>query len=197
MVTFVTQKAASSFRPETATVLTGVIQLIATGMSSLLVEHIGRRRLLMTSGVAMAVAHGVLAAQQAWPELQTSAGWVPLLTINLFLVGFSLGLGPLPWLLNAELLPAGDKRWAAGAATAVSWAMCVVMTGGFTEVMLRLGTAATYASLCAVCVSFTLFSALLVPETRGRTSDQIQDDLLAAGPLPCCRPCSSRSLDQL
>lgn len=180
------QEAGTSISPQLSMVITGAIQFVATGFSSVLVENAGRRPLMISSGLLMTFSHVALAVHQGWPWLQAAAGWLPLAAINLFLIGFAVGLGPLSWLLIAELLPPGDKRWAVGAATSVSWLACALMTGFFDEFVRLFGTAAAYWVLGCICAAYTVFVTVLLPETRGLTGHQIQCHLSRQGGTSCC-----------
>ncbi|XP_049794826.1 facilitated trehalose transporter Tret1-like [Schistocerca nitens] len=189
------QEAGTSISPQLSMVITGAIQFVATGFSSVLVENAGRRPLMISSGLLMTFSHLTLAVHQGWPWLQLAAGWLPLVAINLFLIGFAVGLGPLSWLLIAELLPPGDKRWAVGAATSVSWLACALMTGFFDEFVRLFGTSAAYWVLGCICAAYTVFVTALLPETRGLTGHQIQCHLSRQGGTSCC--ISSGSCDNV
>ncbi|XP_049784186.1 solute carrier family 2, facilitated glucose transporter member 8-like [Schistocerca cancellata] len=188
-------EAGTSISPQLSMVITGAIQFVATGFSSVLVENAGRRPLMISSGLLMTFSHLTLAVHQGWPWLQLAAGWLPLVAINLFLIGFAVGLGPLSWLLIAELLPPGDKRWAVGAATSVSWLACALMTGFFDEFVRLFGTSAAYWVLGCICAAYTVFVTALLPETRGLTGHQIQCHLSRQGGTSCC--ISSGSCDNV
>ncbi|XP_049964820.1 facilitated trehalose transporter Tret1-2 homolog [Schistocerca serialis cubense] len=184
-------EAGTSISPQISTVITGAVQLVGTGASALLVENFGRRPLLIASGVLMSVSHLLLAVHQSWLWLHEAAGWLPLVTINVFLIGFAIGLGPLPWLLIAELLPSVSKKWAAGVAVCISWIACSIMTGLFDGFIEEYGTTPAYSLLGGICIIYTVFSAALVPETRGLQSQEIQQKLTDAGTPICFTCCTS------
>ncbi|XP_047005043.1 facilitated trehalose transporter Tret1-like [Schistocerca americana] len=180
------QEAGTSISPQLSTVITGAIQFVATAFSSVLVENAGRRPLLIASGLLMTFSHAAFALHQGSPWLHAEAGWIPLVAINLFLIGFAIGLGPLAWLLIAELLPPADKRWAVGVATSINWLTCAVMTGFFEEFVNHFSTTVAYSVLAFVCLAYTIFVVLLVPETSGLTGNEIQNKMLEKGPMVVC-----------
>jgi SP family facilitated glucose transporter-like MFS transporter 8 len=89
-----------------ATIVVGIVQLVAACLSSLIVERTGRRVLLLFSNVTMAVCHLVLAVyfylKQNCGDLR-NFGWLPLLSVATFIAGFCIGFGPLPWVMLTKL----------------------------------------------------------------------------------------------
>ncbi|KAK7869247.1 hypothetical protein R5R35_000869 [Gryllus longicercus] len=161
-------EAGTSLSPLACTVISGAVQALATGVASLVVDRVGRRPLLLLSAVAMALAHAALALR-----------WAPLFSVNLFLVAFALGLGPMPWFMMAELLPPSAKQWASGAAVALNWSLSFVVTKWFSTLMSALGPSLAYAAFCSVCVVLGVFVTFCVPETRDKTREEIQEELAA------------------
>ncbi|GLH15479.1 Facilitated trehalose transporter Tret1, partial [Gryllus bimaculatus] len=116
--------AESAVSGQVCAVMIGVVQVAATVLCSLAVDTVGRRPLLFCSALGMAVCHMGLAYYFKFlvaGEDARGVWWLPVLMVSGFIVMYSLGLGPLPWLLMAELVPVRDRRWAAGLAGAVNW----------------------------------------------------------------------------
>jgi facilitated trehalose transporter len=97
------QDAGSDIDPNKATILVGAIQIVASIISSILMDRAGRRILLMISGVLMTVALGALGfffyLKEQDPDTASTIGWLPLVCLIMFIVAFSLGFGPIAWLL--------------------------------------------------------------------------------------------------
>lgn len=62
-------------------------------------------------------------------------GWVPLASLMTYVVSFSLGYGPIPWLMMGEILPAKIRGSAASVATAFNWSCTFVVTKCFSSII--------------------------------------------------------------
>ncbi|XP_049837344.1 facilitated trehalose transporter Tret1-2 homolog [Schistocerca gregaria] len=180
------QQADSSLSPEMATLVVGIVQLVATALSGAVVERAGRRPLLLASGATAALSHAALALSASpWAAAAT---WLPLLAINVFFVAFAAGFGSLPWFITAEVVPTPDAAWMSGLAVASNWSLIFTVTKVFPESVAKLGRQMTFALLSVLSTVTTLFALLFVPETRGKPRDAIQRELLEESVfvLPCC-----------
>ena len=87
--------------PETATIIVGVVQVVATFVATMTLDKIGRRLLLIISDSLMALCTLVLGiyygVKSSNDSSVSSAGWISLLALCVFIVAFSLGYGPVPW----------------------------------------------------------------------------------------------------
>ena len=94
--------------PNIATILFGVAQLGATIVSSLIVDKVGRITLLVWSQICNFVALGTLGIYFYFQREQFSMeplAWVPIMCLILYIVSFSIGIGPISTTLMGELLP--------------------------------------------------------------------------------------------
>jgi len=141
------------------------IQVVATGISCLLMDRAGRRPLLIGSLGGMALAAGTMslyfALRPACPP------WVALGALVVYIVSFSLGLGPIPWLLMAEILPARARGVAASAATLLNWTCSFVVTETFADLVQWIEPAGAFLVFAGVCVAGCGYVLVAVPETKG------------------------------
>ena len=91
----------------------------------------------------------------------------------LFVVTFGLGLGPVAWLLPAELFPMGKRAAANGVATGANWLANFAVGQLFLLVAGALGPLA-FIPFGAILAAGFLFAWRFIPETRGRTLEQIE-----------------------
>ena len=100
---------------------------------------------------------------------------VPLVItgIVLFVTSFGLGLGPVVWLLPAELFPMSKRAPATAAVTSVNWLANFLVGQSFPLIAAKLG-AFSFVPFAAVLVIAWLFAYYNVPETRGRTLEDIE-----------------------
>jgi len=104
-------------------------------------------------------------------------GWLPLIAVNLYIVACSLGVGPLPWFMMPELLSNEAKSWVSSIAVCLNWAMAFLVTKFFPIMMNDMGSEATYGTFFVICLVGTIFSVVFVPETKGKTREEIHRQL--------------------
>ena len=100
--------------------------------------------------------------------------WLALAALVAYIVSFSLGLGAIPWLLMGEIFPGHVRALGSSVATMLNWTCSFVVTETFDYVRLALGPAGTFLGFCAVCVAGFVFVAACVPETKGKSLEEIQ-----------------------
>jgi SP family facilitated glucose transporter-like MFS transporter 8 len=101
--------------------------------------------------------------------------WVPLAGLAVFLVAFSFGYGPLPWLISAEMLPPRVKASAASASFGLNWLLVFVVTRTFPALSWELGAGTVFAAFAAVCYAGLAATILYVPETKNKDLHEIQE----------------------
>lgn len=110
-------------------------------------------------------------------EVLEALGWLPLCCFALFVIGFSLGFGPIPWLMMGEVLPAKVRGTAASVATAVNWSCTFLVTKSFPYLIQVAGIHGAFWLFGGMCVLALVFVWLCVPETRGRSLEDIEKSL--------------------
>jgi SP family facilitated glucose transporter-like MFS transporter 8 len=163
--------------PFLATIIVGIVQVVATCIASLLVERTGRRVLLLFSNVTMAVCHLLLAVHfylnQNGGDLR-NFGWLPLICVATFIAGFNIWFGPLLWVMMAELLPNESKNWTSGLAGSVNWILVFAVTNLYGMMIEKLGPMITFGMFGEMCILGTVIIGFIVPETTGKTCEEIQ-----------------------
>jgi len=98
--------------PNTSTIIVGIMSVIATYVSTLIVDRLGRKILLLSSIIVMAICTLLIGAffyMKANEYDVSSIGLIPLTSMCVFIILFSLGFGPIPWMLIGEIFPAQIK----------------------------------------------------------------------------------------
>ncbi|PSN50537.1 hypothetical protein C0J52_03505 [Blattella germanica] len=173
------QKAGVSWSPQTATIAVGIVQVIATFFPSLIVETTGRRVLLLLSISSMTVCLGGLSLHAYIQENNLFAdqdilGFIPVILVILHTIMFSIGFGPIPWFMMAELVPPEAKGWASSMSVCLNWALAFAVTNMFPHLIADLGPVGTYGLFAVISVIGTVFVFTSVPETKGKTREEIQ-----------------------
>ena len=168
----------------TQTVFVGITNVVFTIVAVLLLDRVGRRKLLLTGVAGLIVALGVLAAYFWSPELQDHASYLALGGLLLYIASFAVGLGPVFWLMISEIFPTGVRSKAMSVSTVANWGANFLVAATFlslSSLITRQGTFILYGVLAIL--AFAVFAAR-VPETRGRTLEEIQTEVTGADASP-------------
>ncbi|KAL7117326.1 hypothetical protein ACP275_03G064800 [Erythranthe tilingii] len=163
-----------------ATFGVGAIQVIATAVSTWLVDKTGRRILLIVSSSGMSVSlllvavsffvKGMVDEDSSWYGI---LGILSVVGVVCLIISFSLGMGPIPWLIMSEILPPKIKGLAGSGATLANWfcSWVITMTA---PLLLAWSSGGTFTLYTVVCVLTVAFVGIWVPETKGKTLEEIQ-----------------------
>ncbi|KAI5436591.1 hypothetical protein KIW84_022917 [Lathyrus oleraceus] len=140
----------------------------------------GRRLLLIVSSYAMALSLLVVSISFYLKEyispdsdLYATLSLVSVAGVVVMVIAFSLGLGAMPWIIMSEILPINIKGLAGSFATLANWffSWLVTLTA---NLLLDWSSGGTFTIYTAVCVFTAGFVAIWVPETKGKTLEEIQ-----------------------
>jgi sugar porter (SP) family MFS transporter len=162
-----------------STVGVGAVNLIMTVVSVMLIDRAGRRRLLIVSLTGMVLSLAGLGLAFALSGLGTALSWIALICLITYVGSFAVGMGPVFWLLIAEIYPLRVRGAAMSVATAANWLANFAVSLTFLLLLDALGQAGTFWLYALVGVGAIAFSWRLVPETKGRTLEQIEAGLLS------------------
>lgn len=158
----------------------GAVQVIATVVTLWLADKAGRRFLLIVSSAGMTFCLLVVAISFFLKDAVTDGStWynafciLAVVGVVGMVVTFSLGVGAIPWVIMSEILPVNIKGLAGSIATLANWlcAWIVTMTANLLLSWSGGGTFTVYTLICAFMVAFV---TIWVPETKGRTLEEIQ-----------------------
>jgi sugar porter (SP) family MFS transporter len=159
------------------TVAIGVTNLVFTIIAVLLLDRLGRRVFLIAGTVGLTLALVVLGAFFASGTLQANASLVALIALVVYIASFAMGLGPVFWLMISEIFPLEIRGPAMALCTIANWLFNFLVSFTFLTLAADIGKAATfwlYAVIGAIAIAFFF---LRVPETSGRSLEEIQRDL--------------------
>jgi sugar porter (SP) family MFS transporter len=159
-----------------ATVGVGVVNVGLTIASIRLIDRLGRRRLLLWSLSGMTVTLLVLSgAFLAGTSGQLA--WIAVLSVAAYVGFFAIGLGPVFWLLIAEIFPLALRGRAMSLATVANWGFNLIVSATFLDLVSVLGGAGVFLVYAILSIVAVVFVASIVPETRGRSLEQIEEAL--------------------
>ena len=159
------------------TVIMGVINITFTLVAVFTVEKLGRKPLLITGSLGMAVgALGVaLSNVVALPAL------IPVISIMVYSASFMFSWGPICWVYISEIFPNTIRSQATAIAVAFQWIFNFIVSSTFVPMYnMRLGSMGdsfghcfAYALYGVICLAAALFVWKIVPETKGKTLEDM------------------------
>ncbi|MEU4248416.1 sugar porter family MFS transporter [Amycolatopsis sp. NPDC026612] len=159
------------------TVFVGVTNVVFTAIAIVLLDRVGRRGLLLTGTAGIVLGLALLGVFFLVPGLQHRAPWLALAALLLYIASFGIGLGPVFWLMISEIFPLPVRNIAMSACTVGNWAANFVVSLTFlslVQVITRPGTFFLYTGISLLAL---LFFWRKIPETKGRSLEQVQQEL--------------------
>ena len=154
----------------------GLVNVLMTLVAIRLMDRSGRRKLLLSGMGIMGVALLVLAgAFLSGPS--PMLGYVTAGALAAYVGGFAIGLGPVFWLLIAEVFPLSVRGRGMSVASVANWGSNVAVTVVFLDLIRLLGAAGTFLVFAGLTAAGFAFAWSLVPETSGRTLEEIEADM--------------------
>ena len=152
------------------TVVVGAVNLAFTLVAIWLVDKLGRKPLLLAGTLLQVIMLGAVGLM-----FKTGGGGAMLLVAILgFVASFAMALGPVVWILNSEIFPLKLRGRAMAVATFFLWFAAWTVTQTFPMLLDRIGAANTFWAYAACSLLCAIFVAAFVPETKGRTLEEIE-----------------------
>ncbi|XP_019874968.1 facilitated trehalose transporter Tret1-like [Aethina tumida] len=170
----------SSIPPEYSTIFVGIVQMLTVVVSSQLIDRLGRKILLLISTIGSflsLVSMGLYFYLKNNNYRVDSIFWLPLMSLVVYIVVFNLGLSCVPWAMMGELFPSNLKSAASTISTTFCLALAFIITMFFPQVSLTLGMAGSFWGFGLFCLAGAGFVYILVPETKGKSFQEIQEML--------------------
>jgi len=174
-----------------ATNIVGAVQLFATFMSILVVDKAGRRILLFLSGIVMSMSMAAIGAffflfsdpETADAELRSKLEWLPLVSLIVYMIGYSIGFACVPFLLLGEMLPARMRNLLGAAVSSFNLAMTFLVLKFFTTIYLSIGFHGLFWIYAVFSLAGGIFGYIFIPETKGKTLKEIEAHFVGNAPV--------------
>lgn len=151
-------------------VVTGSINLVFTLAALGFVDRLGRRPLMLAGCAGVAVFHFLLGLSYHF-----GLKGMPVLVCTLATIGcYAMSLAPVTWVLISEIFPNRIRGAAVSVSVSALWIACFALTFTFPALNASLGPAGTFWLYSGICVIGFLFVLRRVPETKGKTLEQIE-----------------------
>lgn len=162
-----------------ATAGVGLVNVIMTLVAMRLLDTAGRRRLLLVGLSGMLVTLLIVAGGFE-SGLHGGLAWVTVVSVAAYVAFFAIGLGPVFWLLIAEIFPLAVRGRGMSLATIANWAFNMLVSITFLDLVHGLGRGPTFLIYAAMTFVTIVFTWYLVPETKGRSLEEIEAALEGA-----------------
>lgn len=166
-----------------ATVGIGIVNVLATIFAVLYLDKLGRRPLLLTGLVGMCVSLlGLSLAFQSGTDASLLR-WIAMGCTFLYIICFAFSLGAILWLVVSEIFPLEVRATAMGVAVFSCWLWNFIVSSTFLTLLNALGPSMTFLVYALMCVFSFAFCYYKVPETKGVTLEEIEENIRKRLPL--------------
>lgn len=163
-----------------ANTLNGLFSVLGITVGILLMNRINRRTMLLGGFTLTTIFHILVGASALLFPDNAAKPYVILVFVVLFVFSMQGTIGPLVWLLLAEMFPLKIRSFAMGVCVFALWIANASVAFGFPPFVEAVGIASTFFVFAGLGVLALLFVYTMVPETRGRTLEQFEDDFRTA-----------------
>lgn len=152
--------------------------MTSLALSGFVMGRCNRRTVFIISELLTLLSIGVLGCfffiLDVDKKMASTLNWLPLTSMLIFVSAANLGLTPSAWIVSYEILPDRLKGPGSYIASFFHWSACFVITRTFNDLQRDLGIAGTFWLYGFFSFSGILFGIFLLPETKGKTSDEIE-----------------------
>ena len=156
-------------------VITGAVNVVFTLLALATIDRYGRRFLLLTGVSGLALIYTLLGL---FYRLHMQ-GKPMLLLVLAAIACYAMSLAPVTWVVIAEIFPNHVRGAAVAVAVSALWIACFLLTYTFPLLNAALGAAGTFWSYAAICTAGLLFLFFKLPETKGKSLEEMEASLAA------------------
>jgi len=158
-----------------ATAGIGVVNVLMTIVAMWLIDRAGRRPLLLIGIAGMVVTLGMLGLTFHLSAKSGAMTWLAVISMMVYVASFAISLGPIFWLLISEIYPLKIRSSAEGLAATFNWGSNLLVSLTFLTLLQLMGAPQTFWLYGLFAIAAWLFSYFCVPETKGRTLEEIEE----------------------
>ena len=168
-------------------VITGIANVIFTLVALYVIERWGRRTLILIGAGGLGLIYLTLGTCY---YMQVTGVMMVALVVAAISV-YAMTLGPVTWTLLAEIFPNRIRGVAMGVCTFALWVGCCTLTFSFPSMNASLGSSGTFWAYSLICVSAFVYLWRNCPETKGKSLEELEKELVTPSDLPKGRPQNS------
>lgn len=157
-------------------VITGAINLAFTLVALGFVDKLGRRPLMLLGCAGVGTCHFLIGL-----AYRLGFAGLPVLILTLGAIGcYAMSLAPITWILISEIFPNRVRGLAISVSVSALWIASFILTYSFPVISSAIGSAGVFWLYAGICFAGFVFIAMRVPETKGKSLEQIERELAAA-----------------
>lgn len=155
-------------------VLTGITNVVFTFVAIYTVDKLGRRKLMLIGSCGLALIYGILGTCY-WLHI---TGFFMIILVVGAIACYAMTLGPITWVLLSEIFPNKVRAIAVATCTFALWVGSFTLTYSFPLLNASLGSYGTFWIYAAICAIGFIFFLSRCPETKGKTLEQLENELI-------------------
>ncbi|KAK6484000.1 solute carrier family 2 [Huso huso] len=183
-------------QPVYATIGVGVINTILTMVSVLIVDKAGRRNLFLIGLTGMCLCAIMMTVGLVLLSTYSWMSYISMTAIFLFVSFFEIGPGPIPWFIVAELFSQGPRPAALALAGCCNWTSNFIIGMCFPYIEALCGSY-VFIIFAVMLFGFTMFTYFRVPETKGKTFEEISSEFRRRRHAPPSGPKTATEMELL
>jgi SP family arabinose:H+ symporter-like MFS transporter len=153
----------------------GVINLIFTVVAMRLVDHWGRKKMMLSGSLFMALWLLLIGFCFAFDFFK---GYALTVLVLIFIATYATTLAPVTWVLISEIFPAKIRGVAISVATGMLWLACFGLAYGFPVLIDTLEASQTFFLFSGICFLYFLILLKYIPETKGKTLEEFEQEVV-------------------
>jgi len=175
----VVESAGTGLDPNLASIIIAASQVVLVLVPTFTVDRLGRKALMLGSQAIMILGLIGLAIFFHLKESNDNLapeglGWLPLTSLLIFTVGYNIGMGPIPFVVSAELLPSQTRGLSTAVVIEFYYILSTLTTLFFGNITESLGWTLSYSMFALICLFGSIFILFVIPETKGKSAEQIE-----------------------
>lgn len=155
-------------------VLTGITNVIFTFVAIYTVDRLGRKKLMLIGAGGLAIIYAILGTCY---KMQVT-GFFMIILVVAAIACYAMTLGPVTWVLIAEIFPNRVRAIAVATCTFALWVGSFTLTYFFPLLNTSLGSYGTFWIYAAICAMGFVFFACRLPETKGKSLEELEKELV-------------------
>lgn len=167
----------SEIPSEISSIIIAAVLLLASALTPLVVDRLGRRPILLFSTLTTSISQGIIGLYFYLENNKYDAAaisWLPLFSLIIYMLSFNLGIGPLPWVIMGEMFPPNLKSIAASIIVASNSFLAFFTAIIFPYFIIYCGMAVSFWIFSICCMAGCIFIHFFVLETKGKSLNEIQ-----------------------
>ncbi|XP_036141578.1 facilitated trehalose transporter Tret1 isoform X1 [Monomorium pharaonis] len=177
------EAAGGSVPSKQAPIIIATVRVLASAVTPVIIDWSGRRILLIFSGIGETISlcalglYFYLKDVQHADDIVDQIAWLPVVALTIFIATYCIGCGPVTWAIISEIFASNVKAKASAISNSLLWSLCFLIVKFSSNIDEAFGKYTIFWTFGGFCFLSILFTVFFLPETKGKSLQQIQDEL--------------------